>query len=434
MEIIRQEHPWFLDHLVRQPLSIINHRLSDFVIKHTIDDGYMLYNVATGCIVFLKNNEDLSVSFPSLVEKWFYVPEENFSEYDWIDFLRKKKLENAKDKGINAYVILTTLDCNARCFYCYEKGAFRISMSKDTANALADYIIKNSQGKVKLSWFGGEPLMNTQVIDLICNKLKGSKEFYSHMTTNGLLFSESLIKKAVSDWNLEQVQITLDGTETIYRKAKAYVKANGNEFKTVLHNIGLLLNSHIAVSIRLNQDVYNTEDLLKLCDQLDDEFKGNKYLTIYNHLLFNFTGDNTEEQVQCHKRLKSKLIDLGYLKGGILYHGMIASRCMADNNESAVVTPLGKIGKCEHFYDKYFVGTIFDTGLDETMMTKWKERYNRQKKCNPCPLYPTCIRLTMCPTQKESCPDYQRSDMLSSIHIALSNYYHKWRESTKKRD
>ena len=52
MEVIRQEQIWFRDHLVRQPKQNIKYRLSHFVVKQVTDDGILLYNNVTGCLLY----------------------------------------------------------------------------------------------------------------------------------------------------------------------------------------------------------------------------------------------------------------------------------------------------------------------------------------------------------------------------------------------
>lgn len=70
---------------------------------------------------------------------------------------------------------------------------------------------------MRLAWFGGEPLYNAQVIDLICNDLvERGIGYESSMISNGFLFDEKLIKRAAELWRLRQIQITLDGTEGVY--------------------------------------------------------------------------------------------------------------------------------------------------------------------------------------------------------------------------
>ena len=342
--------------------------------------------------------------------------------------MRGKRIEDASHQGVNSYVIMTTLDCNARCFYCYEKGTPRISMTEKIAIATSEYIQRHSTNEVKLTWFGGEPLLNTVIIDLICQKLNDfGVSYFSHIITNGLLITRDIVDKAINLWKLKRVQITLDGTEQVYLRAKAYINSQGSEFQTVLDNIEVLLNSKIAVNIRLNQDAYNTEDLLALLVLLHNRFGANPYLMIYNHLLFNFEGDYTQEQINCYYTLKNKLAVLGYLKGNKLLGGMNSHQCMADSGHSLVITPSGKIGKCEHFTEEKMIGSIFTEDFDPLVLKMWNERYDRQRECNSCPLYPTCIRIKMCPNQKKHCSDFYRKDRMEFLSIAIEHYYKEWK-------
>lgn len=428
MEVIRQEQVWFRNHLIKQPKQNIKYRLSNFIVKQEIDDGILLYNNVTGCLLLFKSENEIRDNFVFLVEHWFYLPVDSFNECDWVEFLRKKRIEDSSHQGVNSYVIMTTLDCNARCFYCYEKGTPRISMSEKIAIATSEYIQRHSTNKVKLTWFGGEPLLNTVIIDLICQKLNDyGVPFFSHIITNGLLITKDIVDKAIHVWKLKRVQITLDGTEQVYLRAKAYINSQGNEFQTVLDNIEVLLNSKITVNIRLNQDEYNTEDLLALLVLLHKRFGPNPYLSIYNHLLFNFEEDYTQEQIDCYYKLKNKITVLGYTKGYKLPNGMNDHQCMADSDHSLVITPSGIIGKCEHFTEEKMIGSIFAEGFDPLVLKRWNERYDRQKECNSCPLYPSCIRIKMCPNQKERCSDFYRKDRMESLSIAIGHCYNEWK-------
>ena len=95
-------------------------------------------------------------------------------------------------------------------------------MNEDTAEAVAKFIIKSYNGKkVSIQWFGGEPLCNISAIDKICTYLTEHKISYkSTMTTNGYLFDNEVVKKSVDVWNLQSVQITLDGLAETYNKVK----------------------------------------------------------------------------------------------------------------------------------------------------------------------------------------------------------------------
>jgi len=426
MEIIRQESKWFSSHLVRQPRKDCDYRKSNFVVRLEIPDGLLLYNVLSGAL-YLLQNEDETQLLDTLIENWFYVPDD-FNELDWVDFLRNKKRKNFNSKNISGYTIMTTLDCNARCFYCYEKGRPRTMMSEQTAVDLANYIIENAKGKpVRISWFGGEPLVNYKVIDIICDKLSLSEVKYtSTMISNGLLFTPSLVECAVEKWNLKKVQITLDGTKEVYLKSKAFVHSDGTEFDKVLDNIELLLKNKISVSIRLNQDLYNTENLLQLIDLLKDRFSGYPKLKAYNHLLFNDDNSVSEEQERCYYRLSDKIVSSHLSSKAKLEYGVRQNNCMADSPSSRVITPDGKIGKCEHYSSELLIGSIYDNNTDESMMSKWTERIDRPFECNTCTLYPICCKIKMCPNENPNCNDFERGSRLSSLKNAVLNVYDEY--------
>lgn len=412
---------------------INNHRLNRFVIKADTYDGSVLYNTTTGSIVTIDGEEDLRNSIDELINLKFYVPH-SFNEVLWVDNLRNSKNLDLKDPIIDGFTILTTLDCNARCFYCYEKGQHKISMTKQTAVDVANFIIKVSQNHpIDLRWFGGEPLVNASAIDSICNFLtwKGV-EYQSRMISNGLLFSDDIIARAKLEWNLRSVQITLDGTKDVYQKTKSFKGANGQEFDIVLSNISKLVEAGIRVTIRLNQDLYNTDDLLELTELLSIMFKGNKRLSVYNSLLYSEDLEYDKELEAKRNddfiRLQNRIIKCGLFRNNPLKKKIRFSHCMADNDSSIIITPKGDIGKCEHFTNQHLIGTIYDTNFDKHEIFKWKEVYQPTNKCFVCPLYPQCVRIKMCPEERELCSFTQCENKIDLVRHALLHKYKSFKK------
>ncbi|MCQ2202931.1 MAG: 4Fe-4S cluster-binding domain-containing protein [Bacteroidales bacterium] len=311
MKCIKEEDSWLKTKLIRQPKENLHYRLSKFVVKLSVDGGFLLYNTATGCILYFENEIDFQDSTDQLIQNWFFLPSKGFDEFAWVEFLRDKKRELSQSNPTKSYIIMTTMDCNARCFYCYEKGRKAIYMTEKSANDISNYIISNAMNnKVKISWFGGEPLINQKVIDVICNNLKKNNiKFISHIITNGLLFTKEATERAKNVWNLKKAQVTIDGTEEIYLRTKAFKNGHGDEFQNVMHNIDSLLENNIAVSIRLNQSFDNTNDLLELSDYIKNRFVGNNNLSVYNRLLFD--EEITEDTQNAYFKLKHKLRALG---------------------------------------------------------------------------------------------------------------------------
>lgn len=405
-----------------------DYRLNRFVIMADVQDGWMLYNTTTGSVVFVQGVEDLYKSLDTLIEMYYYVPLA-FDEVMWVNKLRAEKTSSSNAKFINGFTIFTTLDCNANCFYCYEKSLPRAAMTDSLAKDVAGFIMRaSSDNPVSIRWFGGEPLVNTNAIDIICSMLKkNGAKFKSSMVTNGLLFTESLILKAKDLWKLKKVQITLDGTKDVYQKAKSYKGAVGNEFDRVIENINKLIEAKIRVAVRLNQDFYNTSDLFELIDFLASNFRGNNLISVYNSLLFN---ENVEldykleaEKYELFKKLQAKIIECDLFSGYPLKRRLRYSHCMADNDSSVIITPKGDVGKCEHFTDQYLVGNIYDSDLEYDEISRYKEQYQPTQKCFECPLYPQCIRIKMCPDERESCSLTQCENKIELIQRALVKEY-----------
>ena len=259
------------------------YRLMHFVVQQPVEEGVLLYNVLTRAVVLLspeeaRKMEENPASTPELVAKWFAVPMDHDDRLLAQEVRAVGKMLENPVRSIKGFTILTTTDCNARCFYCYEKGRRRIPMLEETALKVADFILKNhANDSVKLRWFGGEPLYNKGVISLICGKLKeAGVEYKSSMVSNGYLFDDATVDEAVRLWNLKKVQITLDGTEKVYNRSKAFIYPEGSAYRRVLGNIHRLLDAGIRVTVRLNIDRHNADDLFALVDILTAEFGGQK--------------------------------------------------------------------------------------------------------------------------------------------------------------
>ena len=227
-------------------------RLFTYTAEQKTKNGFLLFNLLTRELIFLEKHEYKNASENEyLREHWFFVLEE-LDDKKYADAVRWVCEGIApKTENITNFTILTTTDCNARCFYCYEKDCEKVKMSSETALDVAKYIEKHHGGKkVNLMWFGGEPLYNMSVIDLVTERLrKSGVTFSSDMISNGYLFDEATVRRAKEKWKLHSVQITLDGTEKVYNRIKAYVNNRESAYLRVIENIGCLLDAEIYVNV-----------------------------------------------------------------------------------------------------------------------------------------------------------------------------------------
>ena len=193
-----------------------SYRLMTYVVQQPVADGVLLYNTLTCSLVLLTPDEAADITMQQeLIDRWFLVPQAHDDQRLCRQVRQMAALLKPAAKAITSYTILTTTGCNARCFYCYEKGTKPVAMTAETADKVVRYIVKHRDDeKVKISWFGGEPLVNAKVIDQICTELREQGvPFRSTMTSNGYLFDADMVQRARDLWQLRSVQITLDGTE-----------------------------------------------------------------------------------------------------------------------------------------------------------------------------------------------------------------------------
>ena len=151
--------------------------------------------------------------YPELFTHRFLVPE-SCSGIKTAEQLRALALKREDAAGIiRHFNILPTTHCNARCFYCFEKGMVPVSMTDESAEQTARFIISTHKaGKpVYISWFGGEPLLGKKHIDQICRRLYDAGiQYSSSMTTNGSLITSEIIEKMKSLWNLFHSMTSVD--------------------------------------------------------------------------------------------------------------------------------------------------------------------------------------------------------------------------------
>ena len=399
------------------------------------EEGTLLYHTLSDMLVLLENGEGVEDCKEALVNQWFLVPE-HFDECSYANQIKKiaKLLVSRKKSHVTHFTILTTTDCNARCFYCYEMGMKRIPMSAETARDVAEYTSRVCGGEsVKFRWFGGEPLYNMQAIDVICNhhRAKGI-DYESQMTTNGYYLTPEVSRKAVNDWHLNQVQITLDGTEKIYNRTKAYIDADKNPYLRVLNNIDAALDAGINVMVRMNMDARNAEDLSLLIDILIERYEDKKGFIAYVAPLLEFVGsihtfDSDAQAVDTYLKLVDKLRKHGMLRKSNLTRGIALNHCMADNDICEVILPDGRTGRCQHFREEIITGDVYHTDRDASVVNAWKERLVISE-CAECVLYPTCSRLKMCEWYKEGCTDMIRQIWIDGVKHQIMGAYRRVKE------
>ena len=444
MQVISKASGMVLTILRKSKVTDCAYRKMHYCVETPVEEGVLIHNLVTKELVLLSKEEyENCLDMEYLREHWFVVPEDT-NDKEYVDVV-KLVLSNQqkKDKQIVDYTIFTTTDCNARCFYCFERGRSRIPMTKETALKVVQYIKKHCGGKsVRITWFGGEPLYNQEAIDTICTGLREQEiDFSSKMVSNAYLFDADVVRKAVELWNLKQIQITLDGTETTYNRIKAYIYKEGNPYQIVLRNIERILDADIKVSVRLNMDLYNAENLLELAKELSPRFGGRKGISVYAHHIFKdnesmadtYTAEEWEKRNAAMSRIEECLLENNLTSRGGISKKFNLNHCMADNDKAITILPDGHIGVCEQCSESEFIGHIDTEGFNADVVRSWKEKTPPIKECATCFNYPDCILLKKCPNSSK-CFLQHRQGRHRAVCRQMLNEYQRWRDKSEEHD
>lgn len=408
-EIIRGEK-WVLD-LYPQDDNNSNYKLSEYTIIEKYDDGYLLLHTLSWSLFFLTEEEYKNILYYDYFKKYKILLNENIDETQLAKdiFLKRSTIKTLPNyEKVKTFIIYTTNKCNAQCFYCYEKNRLKqIYMSSKTADDIADFIIKKGYGKIHIQWFGGEPLLNTSVINQICEKLTlNNIEFSSSMITNGLLLNEKIIHNMNTSWKFEYIQVSIDGINETYNEIKNYKNKNIDAFKIVSNNIKNVLNlSDIKLYIRINVSKDNIENVKETIKYFHDnfmEYLKNERLVLYTSLLYEiYTTD-----LDTFNNLTSEIFSLTqtypYLQKPswykILSHTTLLM-CMGDKGVTLSINPEGYFTICNHWNDDNIIGDIYNGITNYDVLKKWYEKDKENINfCleNKCKYLPICVHHYKC--------------------------------------
>ena len=127
--------------------------------------------------------------------------------------------------------------CNLNCSYCFaSQGKYhggRALMSFEVGRRALDFLIENSGSRVNLEvdFFGGEPLMNWDVVkELVAyartQEEPHNKKFRFTLTTNGMLIDDDVIDFANRE--MHNVVLSLDGRKEIHNRLRVDYAGQGS--------------------------------------------------------------------------------------------------------------------------------------------------------------------------------------------------------------
>ena len=215
---------------------------------HVVDD--IVYDVI-GCMVEnqLENEEKekvitfLKEQFDSNSEELQEIVDEIFelkaAGMLFTDDIYEKSIETFlnRETVVKALCLHIAHDCNLKCKYCFaEEGEYhgrRALMSFEVGKKALDFLVANSGNRVNLEvdFFGGEPLMNWQVVkDLVAYgrslEEPHHKKFRFTLTTNGVLLNDDILEFANKE--MANIVLSIDGRKEVHDNMRPLAGGQGS--------------------------------------------------------------------------------------------------------------------------------------------------------------------------------------------------------------
>ena len=180
---------------------------------------------------------------------------------------------------------IVTKDCQLACKYCYLVGKnTKERMPFDVAKAAIDYILDNendpmfAQESVIWEFIGGEPFIEIDLIDQICDYIKVELYRRNHhwfnsyrfsFSTNGLNYSTEKVQRFISkNYTHLSIGITIDGTKEKHDLNRVYKGGEKGSYEDVVKNIPLWIkqfpNAGTKVTISSPDIPYIKDSVLHL--------------------------------------------------------------------------------------------------------------------------------------------------------------------------
>ena len=225
---------------------------------------------------------------------------------------------------------IVTKDCQLACKYCYLIGKNNNErMSWNVAKRAIDYILSHEDDfqdeAVSWDFIGGEPFLEIDLIDKICDYLKLEMYNRNHhwfnnytfsFTTNGLNYhSQKLQKYIAKNKDHLSIAITIDGTERKHDLNRIYKGSGKGSYKDVVKNIPLWLEQFPTVGTKIT---VSSEDIPYIKESVMHVY-GLGITDVHINCVFEDVfkeGDDLlfEEQVEA---LADEIIDNGYYKNHV---------------------------------------------------------------------------------------------------------------------
>lgn len=311
---------------------------------------------------------------------------------------------------IKAMCLHIAHDCNLRCKYCFAStgdfGTGRKLMPLETGKAAIDFLLTHSQGRenLEVDFFGGEPLMNFEVVKEIVSYARSKEEEYGKnfrftITTNGLLLTEDKIDFINKE--MHNVVLSIDGRKEVNDKMRVRVDGSGC-YDKIVENYRKLVEKRgdKEYYVRGTYTKYNLDfakDVMHLYEAGFDKISVEPVMED-DSVEYAITEKDLDQIYAEYDKLVDQIGELKAAGGDItFFHFMIdldqgpcvikRLRGCGSGNEYVAITPDGEIYPCHQFvgHEQYLMGTLEDGTFNESIKEEFAGCHVYSKpSCGDC--------------------------------------------------
>lgn len=316
----------------------------------------------------------------------------------------------SKKSVVKAMCLHVAHDCNLRCKYCFaDTGEYkggRSIMSAEVGKKAIDFVIANSGARrnIEIDYFGGEPLMNFDVVKEITEYAKEQgekhgKNFRFTITTNGVLLNDEI--KDYVNKNMSNIVLSLDGCKETHDRMRYRVDGSGS-YDSVVPKFQDIAESRNQDNyyVRGTFTAHNVEFSKDVLHMADLGFKQTSVEPV--------VADYSEEYALTEEHIPTVFAEYEKLaeeyvkrrregKGFNFFHFMVdldqgpcvikrLSGCGA-GCEYVAVTPQGDIYPCHQFVgnEAFKMGTVMEGTMDKDIVNLFESSNIYTKdKCRDC--------------------------------------------------
>lgn len=266
----------YLHHILRDNYSYWYNPLTNSYFRLPATIGQKLY-------ALIENDEDIKAISETLYDKLTsggFLVEDDVNELDII----RKKYDEAVNQKHALLVVLPTLNCNYKCWYCIQEHKVS-AMSAETMERVKrhiDHLIEVDKiESLQLEWFGGEPFMyfDKVIVPIAEYALEKCQEagipFHNTATTNAYFLTPKVTGQ-FERLKFDFFQITLDGPKESHDKVK-FQPGLDSAFERALTHINNILHQYdqARVLLRINYTHENLkpEIVEQVCEFIESDVR-----------------------------------------------------------------------------------------------------------------------------------------------------------------